>query len=211
MAGKNGTTPTPTDGNKVSARAYDPAVDYIVGNPNAKVVVIEYADLECPYCITFNETMHQVMGYYGSSGNVAWIYRNFPLASLHSKAPKEAEATECAGAQGGSAAYYKMIDGIYAVTPGSNGLDLAQLPVIAGQIGLNVEQFNQCLSSGQFTEKVQKSYNEAIATGAEGTPYVLIMAGGESVELSGAQPYSSMRAAIDAVLSGIGASATTTQ
>ena len=199
---------------KISARAYDPKIDHILGNPNAPVKVVEYADLECPFCKTFEATMHQVMDFYGQSGKVAWVYRPFPLAQIHSKAPQEAQAAECAAAQGGDTAFFKYIDQVYAVTPGSNGLDLAQLPIIAQQIGLDVPKFNQCLSSGTFAKKVQDSYNEAIAAGAQGTPFVLIMVGNDAVQLQGSQPYDSMRAAIDAVLQqlpgGTGVTATTT-
>ena len=143
------------------------------------------------------------MDFYGANGQVAWVYRAFPLTQIHSKAPKEAEAAECAGAQGGNEAFFKFIDKIYEVTPGSNGLDLNQLPVIAGEVGLNVEQFNQCLNSGTYSKKVADSYQDAIAAGGQGTPYTLILINGELVEggnLSGAQPYDSMRAIIDAVL-----------
>lgn len=212
LVGKNntGTPGTGTTG-KTTARQYDAKVDHILGNPNAQVKVVEYADLECPYCKTFETTMHQIMDYYGASGKVAWVYRPFPLAQIHSKAPKEAEAAECAADQGGDTAFYKYIDGVYAVTPGENNLDLAQLPIIAQQIGLNVETFNQCLASGKYTQKVQSSYNEAIKAGGQGTPFILIMIGDEAVTLQGAQPYDSMRAAIDAVLGGVpGATATTT-
>lgn len=213
LVGKN-SAPNPSTGGtagKVTARQYDPSIDHILGNPSAPVKIVEYADLECPFCKTFETTMHQIMDYYGSSGKVAWVYRPFPLAQLHSKAPKEAEAAECAAEQGGDSAFYKYVDGVYAVTPGENNLDLAQLPVIAQQIGLNVDTFNQCLNSGKYTQKVQNSYNEAIKAGGQGTPFILIMVGTEAVTLQGAQPYDSMRAAIDAVLSGIpGGTATTT-
>ena len=64
---------------KTAIRPYDPATDHILGNPAATVKVVEYADLECPYCKTFETTMHQVMDYYGQSGKVAWVYRPFPL------------------------------------------------------------------------------------------------------------------------------------
>lgn len=198
-----GSVPTPSgDGTtgKTTARAYDPKIDHILGNPDAPVKVVEYADLECPFCKTFQTTMHQVMDFYGQSGKVAWVYRSFPLAQIHSKAPQEATAAECAAAQGGDSAFFKYIDQVYAVTPGSNGLDLAQLPIIAQQVGLDVTKFNQCLSSGTFAKKVQDSYNEAIAAGGQGTPFVLIMVGNDAVQLQGAQPYDSMRAAIDAVL-----------
>src|SRR3989344_1522881 len=98
LAGKGTITPPGnTDGKVTGARPYTPGVDYILGNPNAPVKIIEYSDLECPYCKTFNATMNQIIQYYGMSGNVAWVYRHFPLASIHSKAPKEAEAVECAG------------------------------------------------------------------------------------------------------------------
>jgi protein-disulfide isomerase len=210
LVGQSGTTPTP-NGAKVTARAYDPAKDHILGNPNAPVKVVEYADLECQHCKTFHTTMHQVMDYYGASGKVAWVFRHFPLGSIHSKAPKEAEAAECAADQGGDTAFFKYVDRLYEVTPSNNGLDLAQLPVIAQDVGLNVETFNTCLSSGKFTKKVSESYAEAIAAGGQGTPFTLVMVGTESVVLNGNQPYSSMRAAIDTVLSGIpGGTATTT-
>ena len=201
FVGKSNTT-TGTNGTQktTSARAYDPASDHILGDPSAPVKVVEYADLECPFCKTFGTTMHQVMDYYGPSGKVAWVYRPFPLTQIHSKAPKEAEAAECAADQGGDAAYYKYIDQVYAITPGENNLDLAQLPIIAKNVGLNVDTFNVCLNSGKFTSKVQASYNEAISLGAQGTPYILIMVGKDSVVLQGNQPYDSMRAAIDAVL-----------
>lgn len=202
LVGKSGTTPN-ENGSKVTARAYDSTKDHILGNPDAPVKVVEYADLECPYCKTFNNTMHQVMDYYGASGKVAWVYRPFPLGSIHSKAPKEAEAAECAADQGGDTTFFKYIDRVYEVTPGSNGLDPAQLPIIAKDVGLNVDTFNQCLSSGKYTKKVQDSYAEAIAAGGQGTPFTLIMVGTDSVVLNGAQQYDSMRAAIDTVLSGL--------
>jgi len=211
LVGKSGTTaPNPDGTQKVAAREYQPAKDHILGNPNAAVKVIEYADLECPYCKTFHATMHQVMDFYGQSGNVAWVYRPFPLGQLHSKAPKEAEAAECAADQGGDTAFFKFVDQVYAVTPSSNGLDLAELPKIALQIGLNVDTFNQCLNSGKFSSRVQESYTEAISTGAKGTPYIIIMVGKDAVVLDGAQPYDSMRAAIDAVLAQLPAGTATT-
>jgi len=191
------------------------STDHILGNPNSTVKVIEYADLECPYCKQFQTTMHQVMSFYGQSGNVAWVYRPFPLGQIHSKAPKEAEAAECAGDQGGNTAFFAYIDRLYEVTPGENNLDPAQLPIIAKDVGLNVDAFNTCLSSGKNAAKVQASYADAIAAGGQGTPYILVTVKGSSdaIPLSGAQPYDSMRAAIDAVLSQVpaGTASTTTQ
>lgn len=204
LAGKSSTPAGGNNGGEVKARAYTPGVDHILGNPDAPIKVVEYADLECPYCKTFNTTMHQVMSYYSASGKVAWVYRPFPLTQIHSKAPTEAQAAECAAAQGGDVAFFKYIDKVYEITPGENNLDLAELPKIAQQIGLDVAKFNQCLQSNTYAKKVQASYDEGIKIGVQGTPYTLIMVGEDSVVLNGAQPYDSMRAAIDSVLSSLG-------
>ena len=208
-----GKTAVPSNGgsSNVVARPYDAGTDYILGNPSAPVKVVEYMDLECPHCKTFHATMHKIMDFYGASGKVAWVVRPFPLANAHPKAVQEAVAAECAGEQGGSVAYYKYLDKVFEVTPSNNGLDLAQLPVIAGQVGLDVNAFNSCLSSNKYGKKITDSYNEAIKLGAQGTPFTLIMVGGEAVTLPGGQPYDSMRAAIDAVLEGVGTATTTAQ
>lgn len=213
LAGKSGnpTTGNNNNGQVANARQYTPGTDHILGNPNAEVKVVEYMDLECAHCKVFNTTMHQIMDYYGTSGKVAWVQRPFPLTQIHSKALQEAHAAECAAEQGGDTAYFAYTDRIFEVTPSNNGLDLTQLPVIAKEVGLNVDTFNACMSSSRFNEKIQASYNEAIAAGAQGTPFTLLMIGNESVALAGAQPYDSMRAAIDAVLGETPVPATTTE
>ncbi len=210
-AGKSGTgTPNGQNGGAITVKPYDPATDHIIGNPNAPVKVIEYLDLECTHCKAFNTTMHQLMDFYGSTGKVAWITRAFPLAQIHSKAPEEAQAALCAGDQGGDTEYYKYIDDVFATTPSDNGLDLAELPKIAEKHGLDVTKFNECVSSGKFSKLVNDQYNEAVKAGGQGTPYLLITVGTEAVALAGNQPYDSMRAAIDAVLAQLPASATQT-
>jgi protein-disulfide isomerase len=202
-AGARDTTAPVNGANPQNVRPYTAGVDHILGNPNAAVKVVEYMDMECQHCKLFHTTMHQVMEYYGTSGQVAWVVRPFPLAQIHSKAPKEAEAAECAAEQGGDTAFFAFVDRVFEVTPSNNGLDLNQLPVIAGEVGLNVEAFKTCYSSGKYTKKITESFNEAIALGAQGTPYTLITVGSDSIALSGAQPYNSMRSAIDAILSGL--------
>ena len=70
--------------------------DHIRGNPNTPVKIVEYSDMECPFCKRFHSTMQQVMDEYGKNGKVAWVYRHFPLDSIHSQARTEAVASECA-------------------------------------------------------------------------------------------------------------------
>jgi protein-disulfide isomerase len=214
LTGKNGATPAPNNGDSATQLAQKAppvtSADHILGNPAAVVKVVEYYDLECPHCKLFNTTMHQVMDFYGQSGKVAWVSRPFPLAQLHSKAPKEAEAAECAAEIGGNTAYWAYVDKLFSVTPSENGLDLAQLPVIAGQVGVDVNKFNTCLNSGKYASYVQQSYTDAINAGGQGTPFILITFNGGAIPLEGDQPYDSMRAAIDAALAQVPASATAT-
>jgi len=112
------------------------ALDHIRGNPDAKVVMVEYSDTECPFCKVFHATMQQVMNDYGKDGRVAWVYRHFPIDSLHSKARKEAEAMECAYDQGGDEKFWSFTDRLYEVTTSNNGLDPNELYNIAKYVGL---------------------------------------------------------------------------
>ena len=100
------------------------SADHIRGNPNAKVKVIEFSDPECPFCKRFHDTMNQIIDEYGKSGQVAWVYRHFPLDAIHSKARKESEALECANEQGGGANFWAYLDRLFEVTPSNDGLDL---------------------------------------------------------------------------------------
>lgn len=175
--------------------------DRILGDPNAPVKIVEYSDLECPFCKRFHDTLQQVMNEYGKDGKVAWVYRHFPLAQLHSKAPKEAEATECAGELGGNTAFWAMADKIFEVTPANNGLDLASLPQIATSVGLDASAFQTCFDSGRHAGRVQSQYDDAVAIGGTGTPFsVIIASNGKKFPINGALPYAQVKSAIDIAL-----------
>ena len=88
------------------------ADDHIVGDINtAKLIIVEYSDLECPYCQRFHATMKQVMEEY--KGEVAWVYRHFPLTQIHPKAMQAALASECAWEQGGNEDFWKYADKVF--------------------------------------------------------------------------------------------------
>ncbi len=173
--------------------------DHIRGNKNAEITIIEYSDLECPFCKRFHPTLQQILLDY--SGKVRWVYRHFPLTSLHSKAPKEAEATDCAAELGGNDGFWAYIDRLYEVTPSNNGLDLEQLPQIAQDVGLDRQKFKECLDKGKYAQHVQEDYQDAISAGGSGTPYnIVIDSQGNKLPFSGALPYSSVKKIIDSVL-----------
>ncbi len=172
--------------------------DWVRGNRNAAVSIIEYSDTECPFCKRLHPTLQKLEKDY--AGKVNWVYRHAPLVQLHSKAPKEAEATECAGEQKGNDGFWKYLDALFEKTPANNGLDPAELPKIARSVGLDVERFDTCLASGKYAEKVAEQLRQAEAAGLQGTPYSIIVAGDQKIPLVGAVPEASFKAAIDPLL-----------
>jgi protein-disulfide isomerase len=173
--------------------------DHIRGNPGAKVVIVEYSDTECPFCKSFHNTLKDLTASYGDQ--VAWVYRHFPIAQLHSKAPNEAAATECVALLGGNNAFWSYLDSIFATTGSNDSLDPAQLPRLASAVGVDTTAFNACLSSGQFTKKIEDSVAEAVKIGARGTPYTVLVANdGTKMVVNGAEPVASVKAKIDTLL-----------
>lgn len=173
--------------------------DWIRGDLNAPIKIIEFSDLECPFCKMFHPTMQTVMRNY--QGQVAWVYRHFPLEVLHKKARKEAEAAECVGYLGGNSAFWVFVDRIFEVTPSNDGLDLSLLPELAEEVGVNRENFERCLNDGTYADKVQEDLEEAFRIGLRGTPTsILIAPNGEQFVISGAQPYSQIKDLIEQVL-----------
>jgi len=173
--------------------------DHIRGSIDAPIKIIEFSDPECPFCKRFHGTMKQAVDEYG--GKVAWVYRHFPLESLHSKAPREAQATECAAELGGNEKFWAYLDRIFEITPSNNGLDDAELPKIAGYVGLNTQAFLSCLNSGRHKGSVDEDLQDALSSGGQGTPYsILIGPDGKKTVINGAQPYSNVKAIIDSAL-----------
>ncbi len=173
--------------------------DHIQGSASAPVVVIEYSDSECPFCKAFHSTMKNIVTSYG--GQVAWVYRHFPIAQLHSKAIKEAEAAECATELGGPQSFWDFTDKVFEATNSNNSLDLAELPEIAFAIGLDKTAFSACLDSGKYNKAILASVEEAVKIGARGTPYSVIVAkDGKKDVINGAEPIAKIKIKIDALL-----------
>lgn len=186
------TAPQPTDEIQLAAITDE---DWIRGNKNAKVSVVEFSDTECPFCKKFHPTMQRLIEEYPDDVN--WVYRHFPLDSLHQKARRESEATECAGEQG---KFWEYLDRLFEITPSNDGLQDTQLPQIAEDVGLNVEEFETCLESGTYASKVAEDVADAQAAGGRGTPYSVVVVGDEKIPVSGAVPYEQLKTIIDSVL-----------
>lgn len=158
------------------------ATDHLLGNPNSEAIMVVYSDTECPFCKSFHPSAKKIIDTYGKDGKVAMIYRHFPLykpdsygRTLHAKAGKEAEALECANELGGNTAFWKYVDRLFEITPSNDGLDPTELPKIAEFSGLNKTAFASCLNSNKYADFISKAYDAALADGAQGTPYTVIV------------------------------------
>jgi protein-disulfide isomerase len=170
--------------------------DHIRGNENAEITIIEYSDFECPFCQRFHPTLQRVVDEY--EGKVRWIYRHFPLTSIHPNAQKLAEGSECATELGGNKAFWEYADAVFGTSDYSN----ESLALIAKNIGLNTTKFSNCLTSGTHTQKVQAMTNAGLTAGVNGAPGSFLIGRDRQAQLiSGALPYETIKTAIDAELS----------
>jgi protein-disulfide isomerase len=138
----------------------DTAKAYVRGSQNAPVVLVEFADYECPYCQKVNPQIQQLKKEYGD--NLTVIYKDFPLP-MHHSAEKAAEASRCAGEQGKFWEYHDVL--FY-----SRMVDVDALKEHARVLKLDADRFDTCLDSGQEAAAVKKDLDEAKGLGLTGTP-----------------------------------------
>jgi len=178
--------------------------EYIRGDKNAKLTLISYSDLECPYCKTFHPTLKQLLTDYDGKVNV--IFRNYPL-SFHANAPKEAEAALCVGKLNGAEKYWEYIDKIFdRTTANGAGFALTALAPLAKEIGVNESKFQTCLDSGEMAKKITDDTADGNAGGVTGTPSTLIVdpkTGKTLGGIPGAYPLDQAKSFIDKALTEI--------
>lgn len=197
------TNPTQQPG-KVSASVDD---DPFIGSEDAPVTIIEFSDYQCPFCRKFwVETLPLIKEQYIETGKVKFVYRDFPLVSLHPMAIPSAEAAECVrDIAGNDVAYFEYHDKIFGE---QNILDTGSL---TGSVRSTVTYTNDdlknwaqeigydignCLDSGKFRGEVQKDISDAQSAGGQGTPFFVI----NGNPLSGAYPFNAFQQIIEAEL-----------
>lgn len=162
--------------------------NHVRGDFNAQITLVEFSDFECPFCARHFPTLTKMLDDY--KGKVRLVYKHFPL-SFHPNSQKAAEASECADEQG---KFWEYHDKLFENQ--SNGYSLDKFKQWAKDLGLNSGQFNDCLDSGKFAQKVQADYQEGLKKGVTGTPATFV--NGQLV--SGALPYDSFKQIIDNLL-----------
>lgn len=174
--------------------------DHVLGSNLSPITLITYGDTECPFTKEFFGVMQQIMSEYGG-GSVTWIYRHFPNESLHPRAQAEAEAAECAGRVGGKMKFWEYLQAIFASTQSHNTLDPNALMTIAKNLGIPLQEFEQCRASRMFATRVLNDAKNARVIGSQGTPTtVVIPVEGPPSRIDGFASYEEMKSIIEQIL-----------
>ncbi|MEK7638713.1 MAG: thioredoxin domain-containing protein [Patescibacteria group bacterium] len=167
--------------------------DYISGNPNAPILLVEYSDYDCPFCKQFHETLDQIIDEYGVTGRIAWVYRQFPIAQLHPNSPKISEAALCVGDIGGNDAFWKFTNLIFQQRDITEPTNVTLLPEYAESAGISREAYIECMDSGRMEAAVTASIEDGFNAGARGTPYTVLIAGNQQAVIDGARSYDTVK------------------
>jgi protein-disulfide isomerase len=152
------------------------------------VTLVEFTDFHCPFCGRAVATLKDVMREY--DGKIRWVFRDFPIASLHPMAAKAAEAARCAGEQGKFWEYHDLL------FVGQSQATIEDFKRSAEQLKLDSKRFGQCLDSGKHQAAVEADVQEGARLGVTGTPTFFI----NGRILVGAQPLESFRRIVEAEL-----------
>ena len=155
----------------------------LLGSKSAPVLLVEFADYECPYCQRVAPELKKITDEFGEK--IAFAYKDFPLP-MHSHAEKAAEAARCAGKQG---KFWEYHDELFR----RKALDVDQLKAEAQALSLNSAAFDKCLDSGEESAAVAHDRTEGVGLGLSGTPSFFI----NGHYYSGALDYSALHQLIE--------------
>lgn len=176
------------------------------GSPDAPVTIVEYSDYLCPFCKRhFDDALPGVLDDYVRSGQVKYVFRDFPIAALHPTAPQGHAAAWCVGADD-AAQYWKMHDLLFATRDQWNGLPdpSAYLAQLAREAGADAEAYAACMETQRHAGIIDQGIQDARAAGFNGTPSFQFVAtqAGTVYPLVGANPLTTFTSWIDAMVVG---------
>jgi protein-disulfide isomerase len=172
------------------------ALEKSYGAADAPVVVVEYADFQCPYCQQFAQgAAQQLKEEYADQGQVRFVFRHF--AFIGDESTWAAESSECAAAQG---RFWDYHDKLFAEQAGENqgAFSRDNLKRFAAELGLDTGQFNECLDSGQYKSQVRDAYRDAQRRRINSTPAILV----DGQLIQNGSDYQVLQAAVEAALRG---------
>jgi len=174
----------------IPPRRYEVSLDDdpVKGSPDAPVTIVEFSEFQCPYCgLYVRETFPKIDETYVKTGKVKYVFRDFPLTSIHPNAQKAAEAAGCAAQQGKFWEYHDIL------FTHQDALDVPSLKQYAADLGLDTAQFDACLDSGAMADEVAKDMADGQQYGVTGTPAFFV----NGIKLTGAQPFEAFQELIE--------------
>ena len=170
----------------------------IIGDKNAKITILEFGDYQCTFCYKFHqETLNDIKINFIDSGKVNYVYRDFPLNGYDSVLA--AEATYCANEQGDYWGYHNILFDNWAGEK-TGWINMGSLTEFAAKLGLNIAEFENCLNSHKYYQKVIDNENYAKRIGINATPYFLIFNNEEFIRIIGAQELEVFQNVIDQLI-----------
>ena len=166
--------------------------DHAQGPADAPVTLVEYGDYECPYCGRAYPVVKRIQKALGD--RLRFVFRNFPLNTLHEHAGVAAQAAEAAGAQG---KFWEMHDLLYEHQDDLAGADLVNYAL---KLGLEVYRFESDLAGEVYAKRVREDFRGGVRSGVNGTPTFFI----NGFRHNGGQDYESLMTAIQAASGGAG-------
>lgn len=144
--------------------------EWTKGPKDAKVTLIEYGDFQCPACGSYEPIVQDVLKTYGD--RVLFVFRDFPLYTIHPNAGIGAQAAEAAGLQG---KYWEMHDLLYSkqnewASAATNRIVADRFDGYAQSLGLDLNKFHEDINSDRVLSKIQKDVDGANAIGVDRTP-----------------------------------------
>lgn len=156
-----------------------------IGDLSARITIVEFGDYQCTFCYKFHQnTLKQIYEQYIMTGQVKYVYRDFPLNGVDSKLA--AEASYCADDQN---KYWKYHNILFENWTGENTgwISMNSLMKFAVDIDLDISEFNKCLNDHKYSHKVINNQNYAKSVGIDATPSFLIFDDKQLVRIIGAQ------------------------
>ncbi|MCS6898861.1 MAG: thioredoxin domain-containing protein [Polyangiaceae bacterium] len=193
---KEGKEPPPPEMKKVPAPGPDQPFK---GGKDAKVVIQEFSDFQCPFCSRVEPTVKQVLETYGNKVKIVWRHKPLPF---HKEAPLASEASIEAFKQKGPDAFWKYHDILFEKQKEPNALLRPALESYAEQIGLDMVKFKKALDTNVHKPLVDADSKVADDAGISGTPAFIITVNNkpEGYFISGAQPFPKFKKIIDRAL-----------
>lgn len=160
-------------------RSIDEKTDLIFGNPDADLFIVEYGDLECPYCREFHShAKNLIKSTWGTSGKVAWVWRNG--FHINETSVEKAKVLECIKKHGGENSRIKAWNFIEESLSG--GVYEIIYPVdryknIFNQLNLPSEKIESCRKNNETYGKILKDIKDIDAIGITETPHIQLISG----------------------------------